>query len=263
MTTYKTEISKTEIPIFVELFEISFETEKLYLTSYITDIEISGITYKSAVMMREEFRNELYEKQEVTINIVISEDFASQIIGLDYPNYLIVIKRYFLDSQIMKTIFMGYISGVGIKERVMTIRATDILSSPFKKVPILVYSACCNRMIYDTGCGLRKAEYRVTTTVTEMAGGKYLVSSIFDDYPDGWFDYGFVEYDKWKRFISKHVSTTLELQIPFPISINGKEVKVYPGCDQSAKTCKEKFNNLMNFLGFPYMPAKNPVIWGL
>lgn len=35
-------------------------------------------------------------------------------------------------------------------------------------------------------------------------------------------------------------------------------VWVYLGCDKIHTTCKDKFNNLNNFGGFPFMPAKNP-----
>ena len=30
---------------------------------------------------------------------------------------------------------------------------------------------------------------------------------------------------------------------------------VYPGCDKSQRTCQLKFNNIVNFAGFPYVPA--------
>lgn len=260
---YKDEISKTEIPTFVELYEIKYNTEVLYLTSYITDIQIEDKVYKSAVMMREEFRTEMNEKQDVVINIVIREEAFQEIIGMDYPNYTIIIKRYFPESGILKTIFLGVVEGIGIKEKVMSVKARDMLSSFSKSVPTLVFSTSCNRTIYDPYCGLRKSDYKVEAVVTEANQGKNLISSVFDNYDDGWFDYGFVEYDKWKRLISKHVADTLELHMPFPVSVQNRLVRVYPGCDLSAKTCKEKFNNIQNFLGFPYMPAKNPVIWGV
>jgi len=51
--------------------------------------------------------------------------------------------------------------------------------------------------------------------------------------------------------------------MPFDDEVVGKQVIVYAGCDKTPQTCKNKFNNLQNFRGFPYIPVKNPVIWGV
>lgn len=40
----------------------------------------------------------------------------------------------------------------------------------------------------------------------------------------------------------------------------GDVIKLTPGCDQSLKTCHEKFNNAARFAGHPYIPSENPVM---
>jgi hypothetical protein len=35
-------------------------------------------------------------------------------------------------------------------------------------------------------------------------------------------------------------------------------VMVYPGCDGRIETCRDKFDNLIHFLGFPFIPDENP-----
>jgi hypothetical protein len=35
-------------------------------------------------------------------------------------------------------------------------------------------------------------------------------------------------------------------------------VQLYPGCDHTRKTCVQRFNNQVNFGGFPWLPTKNP-----
>lgn len=40
----------------------------------------------------------------------------------------------------------------------------------------------------------------------------------------------------------------------------GDVVQLAPGCDQSLKTCHEKFKNAARFGGHPYMPGENPVL---
>lgn len=40
----------------------------------------------------------------------------------------------------------------------------------------------------------------------------------------------------------------------------GDVIQLAPGCDQSHKTCHEKFNNGARFAGHPYIPTENPVM---
>ena len=40
----------------------------------------------------------------------------------------------------------------------------------------------------------------------------------------------------------------------------GDLIQLAPGCDQSHKTCHEKFNNGARFGGHPYIPSENPVM---
>ncbi|MFH7767566.1 phage BR0599 family protein [Acinetobacter sp. BSP-28] len=40
----------------------------------------------------------------------------------------------------------------------------------------------------------------------------------------------------------------------------GDVIQLAPGCDQSLKTCHEKFDNAARFAGHPYMPSENPVM---
>ena len=39
----------------------------------------------------------------------------------------------------------------------------------------------------------------------------------------------------------------------------GDVVRLAPGCDQSHKTCHEKFNNHLRYGGHPNMPTENPL----
>lgn len=52
---------------------------------------------------------------------------------------------------------------------------------------------------------------------------------------------------------------TLELATPRPIQV-GDTFTVYPGCDRRRQTCIDKFNNLVNFGGFPYVPGTDKML---
>jgi uncharacterized phage protein (TIGR02218 family) len=37
----------------------------------------------------------------------------------------------------------------------------------------------------------------------------------------------------------------------------GDRVRLEPGCDKRLETCREKFDNLLNFRGFPDIPGED------
>jgi len=53
----------------------------------------------------------------------------------------------------------------------------------------------------------------------------------------------FVSGNEWK----------LELYLPLPVTPTSTDVDILPGCDKTLETCKNKFNNVVNFGGFPHI----------
>ena len=77
--------------------------------------------------------------------------------------------------------------------------------------------------------------------------------------PDGYYTGGMiVAPDGSARFITAHSGDTVTMARPLASLAGGQTVAIYPGCDHLKETCKNKFNNLDNFGGFPWIPAKNP-----
>lgn len=54
------------------------------------------------------------------------------------------------------------------------------------------------------------------------------------------------------------LTKTIELQDPVPVDPEvGDEFILHPGCDHRHTTCRDKFDNLIRFGGFPYIPGVN------
>jgi uncharacterized phage protein (TIGR02218 family) len=79
---------------------------------------------------------------------------------------------------------------------------------------------------------------------------------------DGFFDYGLVTFStglnaaglayEIKDYSSKEF--TLFLPPAFPVAV-GDKFKAVAGCDGNFSTCKNRFNNVVNFRGEPYVPG--------
>ena len=64
-------------------------------------------------------------------------------------------------------------------------------------------------------------------------------------------------------FISSHnkAGASDQLRLTTPVNLSrGDTVSVLAGCDRTWQTCYGKFNNIINFGGFPYLPLENPYI---
>lgn len=77
-------------------------------------------------------------------------------------------------------------------------------------------------------------------------------------YPAEWLNRGVLQKDSVYTFIienSNNVARLYRQHIGLGV---GDVVRLAPGCDQSHKTCHEKFNNHLRYGGHPNMPTENP-----
>ncbi|WP_323034930.1 phage BR0599 family protein [Pararhodobacter sp.] len=134
------------------------------------------------------------------------------------------------------------------------------------------YQRLCRHALYGRGCGLDIAEHWQTGTVTAVAANAITVPEAAEQ-PDGWFRGGVLRFGAQLGFITGHAGAVLLLSRPMPdlaAAVAAPEldpetgdpvpvlVDIAPGCDLRAATCADKFSNLLNFGGFPEIPASNP-----
>ena len=127
------------------------------------------------------------------------------------------------------------------------------------------YGSNCSHFLYDGGCKLSTAPFKVDATVLNINGDK-LTAGAFATFPDttsvpsGWWVTGFVERPSTgdMRFIIGHNSDEITLLSAFEDLEPGEVVYAHSGCDHAFTTCKNKFKNEINFGGFPCVPLKNP-----
>jgi len=123
------------------------------------------------------------------------------------------------------------------------------------------YQPECNHTVFSTGCGLVEATWQLSTTVTVDSTGTELTSNDFTAQVDGWWTLGVAQYSDEQRLIVSHTTDTIVVMTPFTELTTGETVIVLPGCAGDIDTCKDKFDNLTHFFGFPFIPIDNPVFW--
>lgn len=123
----------------------------------------------------------------------------------------------------------------------------------------------CPWRLYSSLCGVDKGDFDVPGTVTSMSRNNIVSVAAADLAEDGYFSGGMLEFGTQSRTIIRHVGPLLTLSGSFPALRNEMEnsgsasVLIYPGCDKSNVTCRDRFNNIDRHLGFAMM-NDNPFV---
>jgi len=133
----------------------------------------------------------------------------------------------------------------------------------------------CTLRLFSTRCALSRADYFVSGVVSwidtnkkeltiTLAGKGIQVPDPWYSTTD-WFKYGFAKVadrGEARMIVSQDNSGKITLFWPF-ISVEvGDGIVFYAGCDKKIDTCKNKFSNADNFIGFPWAPYEDQVFVG-
>lgn len=127
------------------------------------------------------------------------------------------------------------------------------------------YQRTCRHSLYGRGCNLDIALFATATTASAIsASGTVITVAAASSQADGWWFGGILKYGNAMRMIVAHAGTSITISRPIDglaadIADGGASVSIHPGCNRSMQICAEKFNNLDNYGGFPWIPTKNPM----
>jgi len=154
--------------------------------------------------------------------------------------------------------FVGQIKAVSFKGIEAQIECVGFEHFLNKTIPRWRYQINCNHQIFEDKCALVKASYLTTTVITLDATKTILTSTDFGLEDDGYFTRGEIVFGEESRTAVAHVGNNVTIMYKFITLANSDSIDIYPGCDGRITTCYDKYNNIVNFLGFPYIPVENP-----
>ena len=128
------------------------------------------------------------------------------------------------------------------------------------------YQRTCRHALYSSNCGVNLETHGREMRLLHIASTNCNIPDA-SEFIDGYFTGGMIKApDNSLRLISNHTGASITLSRPI-ISLEtgfvnsgygGVRVILYPGCDRLKSTCIDKFNNVENHGGFPFIPIKNP-----
>jgi uncharacterized phage protein (TIGR02218 family) len=249
----------------VELFRFAHDTDIWRHSSGSVEVTHDSEIYLPVGIAREDSISVTGEpnKNELTIVMPIDLD-VSQLYLNGSPERIVSVTVFRLHepSGAYEIYWKGRIVSVDWKPPDAAAKCESIFSSIKRQGLRDRYTRSCRHDLYSTGggvCEVDKAGYAVACTVTAVSGTE--LSFTVDDsseYDDGYFMAGMVYFSGAWRFVLSHAAGTVTLMSAFSGLAVDSAVTLYPGCDHTITMCEARFDNVVNFGGWPWIPTKNP-----
>lgn len=143
------------------------------------------------------------------------------------------------------------------------------LTEPLNQPMGRVYQKPCSAVLGDGNCGfdLSTPGYATELVVEEVAEAQEFRWADLIGFDEGWFTGGRLDvlngpaqglWGMIKGDVFEGSTRVIDLWQPIrgPIG-EGTQVRLTAGCDKRKETCRLKFNNLLNFQGFPDLPGED------
>lgn len=128
----------------------------------------------------------------------------------------------------------------------------------------------CDRRLGDSKCrfDLDTPGFSAEAAVSGLLSDVEIVSDDLGDFAPGWFTHGAVE---WLSGANRGERGSVKVDLSVPPSRRklvlwqragseiriGDRFRIEAGCDKRSETCRKKFNNFLNFRGFPHIPGED------
>lgn len=260
----------------IDLFRFVLDEDVWTLTSGDTSIVYNSETYVPAEGLKRsdpEIRNEISRANlEVELDVLHA---LSQTLLTGFLERVLTLTVYTQDQELASTsiTWKGRLSSQKPLKKTLKLSFESVFTSLRRPGLRARYQKTCRHVLYQNGCNLSASDFAIQADVTAIAGTSVTATQA-GLQADGYFTGGMIQYGQYYGYIINHVGTALTLQRPlrylednFNLAgygqnygnlYGGDAVYLYPGCNRTRQICLSKFNNLLNFGGFPWIPSRNP-----
>lgn len=205
-------------------------------------------------------------KGGISISFPISNEFASSYLGYvpEKTTLVTIYRLHRTDTNHEKiSYWKGRVLSVKADGKKVMLECESIFSSLKRTGLRARYERSCRHTIFDNRCNVSIELYRLAGTVQYQSSSLITVTGI-SAMPTNYYAGGMAkDIDGNYRFIVANDGYTVTISRPFGRSILTEEIILYPGCDKTMTTCVNKFDNILNYGGFPWIPNKNPFDGGI
>lgn len=248
-----------------ELYEFTYGSFIYRYNTTASEVVIGGFTYVPMQLSRQNITlTSDVRRSQLQINAPADFEVASLFRASipATPISVTIKKKHRNDAEVI-TEWIGRIMTAEWKHSGVTLLCESYYTAIQGNANFRYYNYSCPHMLYGSRCKVNRVNYKVIAVV-ENVQGTVITSTTFSSYANKYFTGGYLMFRDpdtgfmHTRHIVAHTGSTITMSNQIPELTITKEVEVYPGCDHTLNTCKNKFNNFLNFGGFPWIPTKNP-----
>lgn len=257
-----------------ELYLFESMGQQWAYTSADMPVEYNGVTYEPVPISR----GAAEQTQDINKNdlqIKVARDNDVGLIHLQYAPDSITSLTVFQREEdgTFGVFWKGRITGARADGSEITLVCESVFTSMRQPGLRARYQKNCRHAVYGRGCRLDPEDFAVTAYVAGLSG---LTLTIPDAalQPDGYYLGGMVRLYNTLRMITSHygdqIVITREIHgaaeqlaatgygLAYGLDYGRAAAVLYPGCNRVRSTCINKFDNVLNYGGFPWIPARNP-----
>lgn len=136
-----------------------------------------------------------------------------------------------------------------------------------------VFQRGCSAVLGDAACGfdLARPGFSVELAAGDTDGQRFSFAGL-DAHAAGWFAHGRLQMldgaarglegiVKDDRLVNGRREVLLWTPLRAPVAPEDR-LRLIAGCDRRAETCRNKFDNMINFQGFPHLPGEDWLLIG-
>lgn len=241
----------------VEIYDVFLRIGELHITNTNVDIEFEGNKYLAIPVTREEISQSV-EETDNSMKFEMTDATMGQlkyiIEGFDFRGCNVRVRQILYpdslkDNSIYRDVFMGYIDNPVYENGTFSFTLRSRI--PKVTAPRRTYQAACNCKFGDSVC---QKDLETTTGTVASSSGNDITLNIDAKDGDYWKD-GTISIGGETRMIITSFDSTVRVYYPFFAAVeSGDEFTLKRGCDKTQQTCKNRFDNLQHYSGFPAIP---------
>ena len=242
----------------------------LGFTNHDEDIVSDGVTYIAAtgfipsdVALKDDFSVSNLEVTGVLDNSYITE--ADLMNGLyDYAQVEVFLINY--ENTAIGTVFLngGYLGEVSVSKGQFMGEIRGLSQHLSQRIGE-VYSPTCRANLGDSRCTKDLTAFTFNDSIDTVTTNQIFYAGSLNQTP-GYFNYGKVTWTSGNNSglsmeIKEFLTGVITLVLPMPNNLQvGDTFTIVAGCDKQFSTCKDKYNNVLNFRGEPHVPGQDKVL---
>lgn len=259
------------------LYEFNTNGKAFRFTDHPANLEWNGQTWKAFPITHTEVKQSgEISKNSIKVEFPIQGEFAGLFLGWS-PDHVVsfTLRRGHMGESTTLVYWKGRVTSHVLKDQLLELKCESIFTSMRRSGVRARYQKNCRHALYGRGCNVDKDAFAVPGLLAAVSGLTLAVPEAASK-PDNWFLGGAVEFpDGSFRMIKAHTGSSITISrasryvndniaslgygLSYGQAYGGMRVVLYPGCDRTIATCKNKFNNLDNQGGFRWIPSKNPM----